>query len=326
MARRRLSVLSLVATCLLPSSSADAQTVGVTTGAIAGIVTDKTGGALRGVAIVVSGDALMGTQATTTDAQGLYRFPALPSGEYALVFRQGGFAPVRREGVRVSVGFTSAIDVDLDIATVQEAVNVTHTTPLVDRHATAITTHFDADQLERLPNAGSIGAILAATPAVFIPVIDVGGSNLVPGRYSAYGTAGASRPTVEGINVAGILQTGLPLNYGAFEEVSVGTAAHSAEWPAPGVQMQFIVKSGGNRYGGAVHVDYGRHDWQSFNIDERQINRFDHYPRRLRARHAAPAGAIQRGGETAGSRADSRPALARRATAARTGASRCGPI
>jgi hypothetical protein len=73
---------------------------------------------------------------------------------------------------------------------------------------------------------------------------------------------------VEGIHVTGILGTGLSLNYGSFEEVSVGTAAHSAEWPVPGVQMQFVVKSGGNQNRGVLYADMASHGWQSFNIDD----------------------------------------------------------
>ena len=78
---------------------------------------------------------------------------------------------------------------------------------------------------------------------------------------------------VEGISVTGINPTGFTLDYGAFEEVSVGTAAHGPEWHSPGVHMQFISKSGGNQYRGTLYADYRNRDWQSFNIDEEQIRR-----------------------------------------------------
>ena len=78
---------------------------------------------------------------------------------------------------------------------------------------------------------------------------------------------------VEGINVAGILAIGLPLDYGSYDEVSVLTAAHGPEWSAPGVHMQFVVKSGGNQYRGGLYADYEHRGWQSFNIDENQIGR-----------------------------------------------------
>ena len=117
-------------------------------------------------------------------------------------------------------------------------------------------------------------AIQAATPAVYLPRFDLGASATgLGGPISAYGTAGSNRPMVEGISVSGINPTGFTLDYGAFEEVSVGTAAHGPEWPWPGVHMQFISKSGGNQYRGALYADYLNKDWQSFNIDEEQIRR-----------------------------------------------------
>ena len=129
-------------------------------------------------------------------------------------------------------------------------------------------------QLANLPGSRSVFAILSATPAVQVGHFEVGGSSGDGGTpYSAYGTFGANRPMVEGINVAGIFPSGFTLDYGSFDEVSVGTAVHGAEWPLPGVQMQFTSKSGGNRYRGTLYGDYEHHDWQSFNIDEGQIAR-----------------------------------------------------
>jgi hypothetical protein len=80
---------------------------------------------------------------------------------------------------------------------------------------------------------------------------------------------------VEGISVAGIGNT-FTLDYGSFEEVTVGTAAHSAEWPIPGVHTKFVSKSGGNEYRGTLYIGYENHDWQAFNIDADQIARGAH--------------------------------------------------
>ncbi len=81
---------------------------------------------------------------------------------------------------------------------------------------------------------------------------------------------------IEGINLSGISSTGLTLNFGSFEEVVVGTAAHGPEWPLPGVQMQIVVKSGGNQYHGSVYADYENRALQSFNIDADQIGSCGH--------------------------------------------------
>ena len=205
------------------------------TGAINGTVTDSTGAVLPGVTIVISSAALMGTRTTVTNAEGLYRFPALAPGEYTLVFTLNGFKAVRREGIYVGLGFTATVNVELQIATLQENVIVERNSPVIDKQSTAIGATFDARQLADLPSARSMWAIQAATPAVYFPRFDLGASATgLGGPISAYGTAGSNRPMVEGISVTGINPTGFTLDYGAFDEVSVGTAAHGPEWPCAG--------------------------------------------------------------------------------------------
>jgi hypothetical protein len=164
------------------------------------------------------------------------------------------------------------VNIVLEVGAVTQTVTVERKSPVIDTQSTAIATSFDARQLADLPGSRSMFAILTATPAVQVGHFEVGGNSgdsVVP--YSAYGTQSANRPMVEGINVSGIFPSGFTLDYGSFAEVSVGTAGHGAEWPVPGVQMQFISKSGGNRYRGTLYADYEHHGWQSFNVDESQV-------------------------------------------------------
>ena len=69
MKRRAALALLLIAFGTDPAM-ASSQMTGMTTGAIAGSVKDTTGGALPGVSVVVSGESLMGTRSTATDASG----------------------------------------------------------------------------------------------------------------------------------------------------------------------------------------------------------------------------------------------------------------
>ena len=220
----RLGSLGLViagSLLLLPASLAG-QTVGTANGAISGTVRDSSGAVLPAVAIVVTSPALMGAPQVMTNDEGFYRFPTLPPGEYVLLATREGFGTVRREGLHVGVGFTLTLDVEMKVAT-REVVLVEHRSPILDRHATAIAVTFDAAQLANIPGSRSMQAILAMTPAVQLGRTEVGGSSGAFGSpYSAYGTSGANRPMIEGINVAGIAPTGFALNYGSFEQVSVG--------------------------------------------------------------------------------------------------------
>jgi hypothetical protein len=82
---------------LLEASASAAQTPGAMTGALNGKVTDSTAAVLRGVNIVIASDALIGSSGTrtaVTNGEGLYRFTALPPGEYTLTFTLEGFKSV----------------------------------------------------------------------------------------------------------------------------------------------------------------------------------------------------------------------------------------
>lgn len=260
---------------LLSSSLAAGQTVSATTGAINGRVTDNTGAVLPGVTVSITSSSMMGTRTAATNQDGQYRFPAVPPGEYNLSYDLPGFAAVRREAVRVGLGFTATINVEMAVASLQESVTVTGESPVVDTAATNVTTNFQAEQLANLPSARDFWAILAQAPAISLNRIDVGGSAAgTQTTYFVYGTSGQNRPMVEGIVATeGTAAAGFYYDYGSVEEVSVGTAAHSAEMPWPGVQSQFISKSGGNAFHGMFYADYQSEDVQSFNVDADQIAR-----------------------------------------------------
>ena len=264
-----------LARVIVAPPSASAQTTSATTGAINGKVTDKTGGVLPGVTVIISSTSMMGTRNTVTSEDGLYRFAAVPPGDYTVTFELSGFTTLKREGIRVALGFTATVNAELGVAALSENVTVTGESPVVDTQSTAITTNFDAKTLASLPSARDMWAILAESPAVSLSRIDVGGSAAgTQTGYTVYGTSGQNRPTVEGIVATeGTDAAGFYYDYGSFEDVNVETAAHSAEMPWPGVQSMFIAKSGGNQYHGSWYSDYENKKLQSFNVDASQIQR-----------------------------------------------------
>ena len=251
------------------------QVVGTTSGAIGGTVTDSTGDVLPGVAVVVTGDAMMRTRSTSSGGDGRYAVGALPPGEYVVAFTRAGFATEKREGVLVSLGFTATVNVALRPAS-QEEVLVTSGTPVVDARSTALGATFDAATLGNLPGSRNMGSILAATPAIYLARFDVGGTGTPVALYGAYGATGVGlpQPKIEGIDISGIAgMLGLSLDYGPLDEVSVGAGAHGVEWASPGVQMQISTRSGGNRYRASFYADVEPRQWQSHNIDADQIAR-----------------------------------------------------
>ena len=257
------------------SSLAFAQAVTSGTGAINGRVTDVSDAVMPGVTVTLTSPSQMGVRTEVSDADGTYRFSAVTPGEYTIVFELAGFSTVRNEGIRVSLGFTATVNVQLTVASLQESVTVTGQSPVVDTSATSVGNTFDAKQLSALPTSRDYFSLLAQSPAVQMARIDVGGStNGTQQGFVVYGTSGQVRVIFEGLNATEA--TGAFGNYpdvGGMEEVQMNTAAHTAEASTPGVQTQFISKSGGNQFRGTFYGGYSPESWQAFNIDEEQVAR-----------------------------------------------------
>ncbi|HXI30812.1 MAG TPA: carboxypeptidase-like regulatory domain-containing protein, partial [Vicinamibacterales bacterium] len=274
--RRLFSQVPVLVLVLVFGSAAASfgQTVSTTTGAINGKITDSSGAVMPGVTVSITSPSMQGTRTDTTGTDGIYRFSAIPPGEYTVRYELSGFETQIREGLRVGLGFTSTVNIELRVARLSESVTVSGQSPVVDIATTKTSTNFDSQQLASLPNARDFWSILAAAPAIQMQRIDVGGSAAgTQTGYSTYDTkSDQHRPMVEGIvNTEGTNAAGFYYDYGSVEEVSVTTGANAADMPWAGVMSQFIAKSGGNTYHGKIYADYENENIQSRNIDSAQI-------------------------------------------------------
>ena len=158
--RRWLAIAGVVV--LLPAS-AYAQ-------AVAGTVTDNTGGVLPGVTVEASSPALIGgARATVTDGAGLYRIEGLRPGAYDVTFTLPGFSVVRREGIELTGAFVATVNAELQVGGLEETITVTGETPVVDlqsvgRQVVMSTETIDVLPVNRMPQfmAGLIPAVSMA--------------------------------------------------------------------------------------------------------------------------------------------------------------------
>ena len=237
---------------------------------------DPSDAVLPGVTVTISAPQMQGEQTAVTNADGNYRFPGIPPGVYRVSYELPGFAQVVREGIRVTLGFTATLNVTMQVSSLQETVTVTGDSPVVDVSSTKTMTNYDYKELASIPSARDMWAILAESPAVTMTRIDVGGS--AAGTQSGYRTYDArgdqNRVMIDGlVTTEGTGAIGVYVDYGAFEEVTAGTAGHGADMGQPGVQTQMMIKSGGNQYHGTVYGDYQNSSLQSTNITADQIAR-----------------------------------------------------
>ncbi|MGH9334340.1 MAG: carboxypeptidase regulatory-like domain-containing protein, partial [Vicinamibacteria bacterium] len=259
-------------TCLVVALAVAGSTAGAQElrGRIDGVVTDNTGGVLPGVTVTASGPALIQPQVTITGSDGSYRFPALATGVYTLVFELSGFQTVRREELRVGLATTITINTQMPLAGVEETLTITGESPVVDVKNTNIGTSFTKELMQDIPNARDIWAAMAQAPGFQMTSYDVGGSHTgTQTGYSTYGFAGQNKTLLEGINVTeGQDANAGYFDFGSFEEFSVGGAGNMGEQTGPGAFLNLTVKSGGDAFTASVYYDYENSDTVGDNVPD----------------------------------------------------------
>jgi hypothetical protein len=244
-----------------------------TAASIVGRVTDESGGILPGVTVVASSPALQVASVTTiTDAQGEYRVTPLPIGTYSVEYALSGFRTVRREDIRLTVGFSARIDVALNIGTLEESVTVTGESPLVDVTSTTATTQFTREQLEVLPTSrNGLLSLMAQAPGVRGTLETGGAVTFSPPGIRVFGQGAEPWYVLEGVFTSS-LQTaggvGQYWDYNAIEEAAVQTIGTNADVGSRGVSINAIIKSGGNNFSGSLFGGRMSDRLQSNNIDD----------------------------------------------------------
>src|SRR4029078_885623 len=145
--RRILRDLAASAIVLAFGLAPAAAQTGQNFGELVGKVTDDQGGVLPGVTVTLSGPAVMGTQTAVSNERGIYRFPGVNTGTYTLKFELAGFAPLLREGIIVPVRQTITVDAAMKLASLQETVTVSGSSPTVDVENTKVGARLSQEML-----------------------------------------------------------------------------------------------------------------------------------------------------------------------------------
>ena len=241
-----------------------------TSGTIEGTVVDAQGLAVSGAQVELSGETLIAPLATVTLVDGSYRFRALVRGSYDLAFELPGFRTVVRRGVIVEGNRVMRIDVEMDLAPVEETIIVTGDAPVVDTRSTALVNDFGVAELQDVPSATDVWSVLGQTPGVRMRGFDVGGSHKSQQTgYESFGVRNQNRILADGVDTTeGSGGTGFYFDYYSIEEFTTAAAGADVEMTGPGSLVVMTVKSGGNRFSGMVHGDYEHESFVGDNIDD----------------------------------------------------------
>lgn len=231
-----LRVLVLMTTAV-PAATAQDTLQNAT---VLGTVNDATGGALPGVQVEITGAALQQARTAITEASGEYRLPSLPPGVYQITYSLPGFQSEIQHGVTLPVGFTARIDVTLKVGAVEESVQVTGQSPLIDTTTSVSSSTLNRATLDAVPTTRSIYEAAYMAPGVRpTNTPDVGGSQL--GNQQAvvsYGVSGTMVPLLDGINTwQGGSSTGFFFDYDSLEDVQVRATGSDADVAVPGTSL-----------------------------------------------------------------------------------------
>ncbi|NVJ09189.1 von Willebrand factor type A domain-containing protein [Myxococcus sp. AM001] len=102
------------------------------------------------VFVTASSPSLQGELRASTDAQGSYRIPQLPPGEYTLTFEKEGFKPYTRSAIQLRRNRTIRVDVELLAAAPEEPVNVIRAPPTLDVGSTTMGVNVDQEFIKRI--------------------------------------------------------------------------------------------------------------------------------------------------------------------------------
>jgi hypothetical protein len=265
MRMKRFGWLGICTLLLAPAASAYSQAV--STGTIAGIVKDSTGGVLPGVTVEVASPALIEKVRTAvTDAEGQYKVVDLRPGTYAVTFTLSGMGSVKREGIDLTAGFTASINATLQPGGVQETITVSGASPVVDTQNAVTQNVLTRERIDAVPSTQSmlgiaqvtLGAIPSASGSSGIAA-DVGGNK--GEQISSMAVHGGNQADqiamIDGLSMQHTLFTGggffrlFFFNQLLAQEIDVISNAGSAEVQTAGVQVNMVSKSGSNTW----HID-----------------------------------------------------------------------
>ncbi len=234
----------------------------VFTGAISGVVKDRSGAVVPGAKLILTNTATSGEKQQTTKSAGTFAFPQLTPGNYRLEVEKQGFKRFVRSGLTIQVNQNIVISPVLEVGSVTQTVEVTAQTPLLQPATSSLGQVVGSQNIENLPLVGrNTLALVELTPGTQ-PLGAFGG---VPAQTNAYNqgffSVGGSQVLTNSTLIDGIPADQALFNAPAFvpspddvQEFKVQTADLPAEFGRTGgAVVNIVTKSGTNQLHGTIY-------------------------------------------------------------------------
>ena len=245
--------ITAVATAIPTLASAQDYTSGTLTGR----VEDSAGAPVAGATVTVRSQQTGVTQNSTTDANGRFRAPLIPTGSYTVTVAKDGFTPTTNAGLGVRAGGESAYAFTLAaVGDVSEVVITATARPELDFSQTTTGLAVDVEQLVKtVPVVRSAQGLALLAPGAI-----QGGAGNYSGQ-TAIGGASVSENAffVNGLNITNFntYLGGATVPFDFYKTFEVKTGGYPAEYGrATGGVVTATTKSGTNDFMFAIHGNY----------------------------------------------------------------------
>ncbi len=247
--RLSLSVLIIAWSCSAQSDR----------GTITGRVVDPTDSLVVDAAVTVLNENTGARAVVHTNRAGNYAVRELQTGTYEISCEATGFRKYIRKDVEVVVGQTLTLDFKLELGQVDQTVEVTAQTPLLESGTSDLGTVVDQKQVQDLPLSVSANM---RNPESFV-LLAPGVTGDVTNTQINGSQSRAKEVLVDGAGSTSPESGGLLFTYPPVEsigEFKLASSAFSAEYGKTGGGFEiFTTRSGTNRYHGSA-FEYLRND------------------------------------------------------------------
>ena len=271
----KLRILSGFMVLLLSATVAAAQQG---TSELRGRVVDDQGAVLPGVSVTVTNQATGMFRETVSSADGTFIASGLIPGTYRATAELQGFKKFDRPELRLEVGKTTSIDVTMSVGGLEETVNVTAVSPIVDLTSKELGGNITSDTLVKLPSVngnfiGFVGLLPGIVPSVSTESfgsdsISVNGQDPRNNNYMLDG--GNNNDDVIGQRAG--TQARTPIE--AIQEFQVITGQYDAQYGrTSGAVVNAVTKAGTNNFKGVAFAFGQNADLSSTDFFNKQNGR-----------------------------------------------------
>ncbi len=278
-------VFSLFAVLILPTVMFGQA---VSTGTIAGQITDPSGAAVVGASITLTDSSQGITRTGTSNSDGRY-FIDLPPGTYTLAVNQSGFRATKIVSQEVKVGISITVNVTLEVGSVTETVEVTASNVELQTMNATIGNSVSGTALDALPSISRDASTFFTLQPGVAPDGSVAGSAMDQNSFQLDGGQNTNdmdgsmniyTPSFAGDVTGGLIKNQVTGNAGggptgvmptpidSVEEFKVSTTNQTADFnSSAGSQVSIVTKRGTNAWHGTLYEYYLDNNWSANTFD-----------------------------------------------------------